>query len=158
MHSVFAFVILYMGESYEYSKPLSHFSCCFVRGLKGTSKSIIYQWIWNENLLFTPKSSSAATPLTLDELEKLTFFLSFQYGTANKAPRLPSLLQYSARLNNVAIGYVHLRCDQSDNENTLRLSEEDMVYVDASGEGQILRRSKNEKFAWSLPFHPHFSA
>jgi hypothetical protein len=94
----------------------------------------------------------------LDQLEKLTYFLSFQYGTANKSPRLPAPLQYSARLNNVAIGYVHLRCDESDNENTLRMSEVEMVYMDAAGTGQILRRSKLEKFVWAMPFHPHFSA
>jgi hypothetical protein len=128
------------------------------RGLKGTSKSIIYQWIWNENLVFLPKSTSVATPLTLARLEELTYFLSFQYGTANKAPRLPAPLQYSSRLNNVAIGYVHLRCDQGDNEHTLRMSEVELVYKDAAGAGQILRRAKLERFVWTMPFHPHFSA
>ena len=33
--------------------------------------------------------------------------MSFQYGTAPKAPRLPIVLQYSVRLNKIAIGYVN---------------------------------------------------
>jgi hypothetical protein len=76
-------------------------------GLKGTSKCVIYRVIWNENLFFMPKSSLRATQLTLSKIQRLTYHLSFQYGTAPKAPRLPTVLQYSVRLNKIAIGYVH---------------------------------------------------
>lgn len=118
-------------------------------GLKGTSKCVIYRVIWNENLLFMPKSSSQANSLTLSEIQKLTYHLSFQYGTAPKAPRLPTVLQYSVRLNKIAIGYAHSLRDRIKFKG--ECEDPDAVFT------AILRRVRGtnsdplEPFA--IPFH-----
>ena len=89
----------------------SHLIC---RGLKGTSKCVIYRVIWNENLMFLPKTARLASQLTLSKIQTMTYHLSFQYGTAPKAPRLPMVLQYSVRLNTIAIGYMQCLRDRFD--------------------------------------------
>ena len=136
------------------------FFCQFNRGLKGTSKSVLYRCIWNENLIFKPKLKDNTTALTRDALENLTFCLSFQYGTATKAPRLPAVLQYAARLSNVAIGFVDYLF-MGKPEYSLH---DDDVYRKANGDGRILPAFNpfyggNEDDAESfVPFHPHVSA
>jgi hypothetical protein len=117
--------------------------------------------------MFTPQSAGhpLATPLSLNELQKLTYSLSFQYGTANKAPRLPSILQYSSRLNKLAIGYIHRRCDGNDDGGRLFMGDDD-AYCDSTGDGRILRQGRilrndpgmDRCDIPMLPFHPHFSA
>lgn len=52
-------------------------------GIKGTSKTVHYRTILNENAVFRP-SSSNASPLTKSTLELLTYQMSFQYSTASK--------------------------------------------------------------------------
>jgi hypothetical protein len=45
------------------------------------------------------------TQLGEDELKNLTYGLSFQYGTATKATRSISVLQYADKLANSSLGY-----------------------------------------------------
>jgi hypothetical protein len=78
---------------------------CLARGLKGTSKAVYYRVLCNENYVFRPLGQ--ASPLTKDVLQKLTYYMSFDYATATKAPRLIPVLLYSARLANVAMGYLN---------------------------------------------------
>jgi hypothetical protein len=106
-----------------------------------------------------PKSSKAK-PLLLSDIQKLTYHLSFQYGTANKATRFPSVLQYSIRLNKIAIGYVHSLCDRIDEDRKLVLGE-DSVYRRQNGDGRILRHSHDNGDDWksgltTIPFHPQY--
>jgi hypothetical protein len=53
-------------------------------GLKGTSKPVYYRVLLNDNLTIKPLGSDLGTPLTKFELEKMTYHMSFQYGTATK--------------------------------------------------------------------------
>ena len=56
-------------------------------GLKGTSKPVYYRVILNDNMSIKPlgpNSGTGGTPLTKLELEKMTYHMSFQYGTATK--------------------------------------------------------------------------
>jgi len=53
-------------------------------GLKGTSKPVYYRVLLNDNLSIKPLGSDHGTPLTKFELEKMTYHMSFQYGTATK--------------------------------------------------------------------------
>ena len=85
-------------------------------------------------------SSSKATQLTLDKIQKLTYHLSFQYGTAPKAPRLPIVLQYSIRLNTIAIGYVHVY--------SKHLNDPEAVVTNTLGR---VRNKKSETF--EMPLH-----
>lgn len=66
-------------------------------GLKGTSKAVYYRMLLNEN-------DQGERPLTKAELQKILYGMSFQYGTATRAPRLASVLQYSSRLANLIMG------------------------------------------------------
>ena len=147
---------------------------------------MIYHCIYNENLLFTPSSSSSslsssfgsnnnhydhheATPLTIPILQQVTYDLSYQYGTANKAPRLPAILQYSNRLNNVALSYIHVLCDRNDNEQ-LVLNNELNIYHrrNNQNDGHILHTTSyctmnidntttTTEPKLTIPFHPHYS-
>lgn len=49
----------------------------------GTSKTVHYRCILNENAVWTPLSSNA-TNLKKGTLEVLTYHMSFQYSTASK--------------------------------------------------------------------------
>jgi hypothetical protein len=90
-----------------------------------------------------------ATPLVLSKIQKLTYHLSFQYGTAPKAPRLPTVLQYSVRLNKIAIGYVHFLRDRF--KTTGDGLDADAVFT------AILRRVRGTNSAslehLTIPFH-----
>jgi hypothetical protein len=150
------------------AQPLSYL-CLPPRGLKGTSKSVMYRCIWNENLIFQPKSSGSCTPLDRDNLQNLTFCLSFQYGTATKAPRLPAVLQYSARLSNVAMGYVEylfLGTSLPGYDVFQSPPGVDDIYRKADGDSRVLPafnpfladRENPFHLGSSVPFHPHVSA
>jgi hypothetical protein len=52
-------------------------------GRMGTSKTVHYRCILNENAVWRP-SSPKATPLQKSDLELLTYQMSFQYSTASK--------------------------------------------------------------------------
>ena len=52
-------------------------------GRMGTSKTVHYRTILNENAVYRPTSPNAR-PLTKEILELLTFHMSFQYSTASK--------------------------------------------------------------------------
>ncbi len=55
-------------------------------GRMGTSKTVHYRCILNENAVF--RSSSGTTPLTKPKLEELTYHMSYQYTTASKVSKL----------------------------------------------------------------------
>lgn len=71
-------------------------------GLKGTSKPVYYRVLLNEN--FTPQ---VGTSLTCDVLQKITYHMSFQYGTATKAVRSVPVVYYSSRLAAMGMGYIN---------------------------------------------------
>ena len=52
----------------------------------GTSKTVHYRTILNENAVYSP--SSRGTPLTKRKLEEMTYHMSFQYSTASKVGAL----------------------------------------------------------------------
>lgn len=52
-------------------------------GKMGTSKTVHYRCILNENAVFKPQHEGT-THLTKKSLEKLTYHMSFQYSTASK--------------------------------------------------------------------------
>jgi hypothetical protein len=96
-----------------------------------------------------PKSSSQASQLDLPKIQTLTYHLSFQYGTAPKAPRFPTVLQYSTRLNNVAIGYIHALQERMNNNEQ---GEHDSVFKDILSR---VRRTNFEPFErHTTRFHP----
>lgn len=64
-------------------------------GLKGTSKPVFYRPLVNEN-----------PSLNRDVLESVVYGLSFYYGTATKAPRRLSVVQYSKRLAEQFLAYL----------------------------------------------------
>jgi hypothetical protein len=99
--------------------------------------------------LFVPKSSEKGSQLNLSKIQTLTYHLSFQYGTAPKAPRLPMVLQYSIRLNKIAIGYVDYLRDRTNlREGGL---DPDAVFT------AIIRRvrgsNSNNLEPLTIPFH-----
>ncbi len=54
-------------------------------GRMGTSKTVHYRTILNENAVWRPRNNCPnARPLTKQDLELLTFHMSFQYSTASK--------------------------------------------------------------------------
>eukprot|EP00593_Proboscia_inermis_P009976 CAMPEP_0171325968 /NCGR_PEP_ID=MMETSP0816-20121228/117145_1 /TAXON_ID=420281 /ORGANISM="Proboscia inermis, Strain CCAP1064/1" /LENGTH=225 /DNA_ID=CAMNT_0011825289 /DNA_START=1396 /DNA_END=2073 /DNA_ORIENTATION=+ len=71
-------------------------------GLKGTSKPVYYRVLLNEN--FSP---NGGTPLSSDVLQRITYHMTFQYGTATKAVRSVPVVYYSSRLANVGMGYIN---------------------------------------------------
>lgn len=73
-------------------------------GRMGTSKTVHYRCILNENAVFKP-SNHNATPLTKSTLELLTYQMSFQYSTASKAVRVVPVVNYSSRLANMVMHY-----------------------------------------------------
>lgn len=84
---------------------LSLYRSCFIyRGLMGTSKPVHYQCIWNENYFFRPQRGDRTTRLSKEALELLTFRMSFQYGSATKAPRLIPVFHYSGKLAESELG------------------------------------------------------
>lgn len=146
--------------------------CCFNRGLKGTSKSVVYRCVWNENLVFCPSSSGRASPLTKENLQLMTYWMGFQYATTTKAPRLPAVLQYSMRLANLSIGFGDYLVERTPGRFALAPDEHD-VYRKANGDarlmpafnpfcgaGDIQGAGDEENFVHhdSIPFHPHVSA
>ena len=56
-------------------------------GRMGTSKTVHYRCILNENAVWRP-ASNAASPLTKQTLEMLTYHMSFQYSTASKVSKM----------------------------------------------------------------------
>lgn len=74
-----------------------------------------YRVLWNENYVF--RATGDATPLTKDVLQKLTYYMSFDYATATKAPRLIPVLLYSSRLANVALGYLNCEYNGKIDDN-----------------------------------------
>jgi Piwi domain len=108
----------------------------FCRGLKGTSKSVLYRCIWNENLIF--QTGDQATPLTSEKLQHLTYWQSFQYATATKAPRLPAVLQYASRLANVAIGFSgYLFMERPSNRFRVP-ADEDGLFRQENGDSRVM--------------------
>lgn len=89
-------------------EPCSDFYLISHGGLKGTSRSVYYRVLFNENAVFRP--SREASQLTSDVLQRITFLMSFQYSTATKSPRLIPVLLYSSRLANVAMGFLPCKC------------------------------------------------
>jgi hypothetical protein len=131
---------------------------CLNSGLKGTSKCVTYRVIWNENRLFTPMAPNAK-PLLLPDIQRLTYHLSFQYGTANKATRFPVVLQYSNRLNTIAIGYVQQILQTIVDEKHKLVMGDDHVYRRSNGDACILRYSYDNTWhgqATALPFYPQY--
>lgn len=118
-------------------------------GLKGTSKPVFYRVIWNENFLFPVQNG---TSLTKDLLTKLTYCMSFQYGTATKSPRLVPVLKYGARLANTVLGYIdYLSARQAPIRLDLEDHEEPTMF-EANGDPSILPRFSK------MSFRPHLSA
>jgi len=81
-------------------------------GLKGTSKPVYYRVLLNDNLTIKPLGSGSGTPLSKIELQKMTYHMSFQYGTATKAVRTVPVLYYSSRLATVVMGYLRSLLDR----------------------------------------------
>ena len=78
-------------------------------GLKGTSKPVYYRVLLNDNLTIKPLGSDLGTPLTKFELEKMTYHMSFQYGTATKVLSdivdLTFFYKYVISLLNISLFY-----------------------------------------------------
>ena len=70
--------------------------------IPGTSKPVYYRVLLNEN--FSP---NGGTPLSSDVLQRITYHMTFQYGTATKAVRSVPVVYYSSRLANVGMGYIN---------------------------------------------------
>ena len=68
-------------------------------GLKGTSKPVYHRIICDE------------ISIEKQALAKLTYWLSFLYGTATKAPRAGSVVQYSMRLANTILANLEYHFD-----------------------------------------------
>jgi hypothetical protein len=67
---------------------------------------IAYQ-ILNENFVWRPWSNGDnCTPLTKEAIQKMTYSMSFQYGTATKAVRMVPVVKYAVKLGNIASGYL----------------------------------------------------
>ena len=69
--------------------------------MKGTSKLVFYRSIWNENFLY--KQEEGHLQLDKTALKNVTFSLSFQYGTAAKATRSISVIDYAERMANAGL-------------------------------------------------------
>jgi hypothetical protein len=76
-------------------------------------------------------------------------------------------LQYSSQLNELAIGYIHRRChDGNDDDGDRLVKGDDDAYCDSTGDGRILRQGRSlrndpgmdRRGIPMLPCHPHFSA
>ncbi len=80
-------------------------------GLKGTSKAVYYKVLVNENSIVPKHLLGRGTELTAEILQKLTFAMSFQYGTATKSVRHVPVVLYSKRLAEQMIGYVNCKFD-----------------------------------------------
>jgi hypothetical protein len=53
-------------------------------------------------------------------------------------------LLYSSRLTILAIGYIHRRCDDGNDDGSGRLvMGDDDAYCDSTGDGRILRQGRN---------------
>lgn len=119
-----------------------------------------YRTIYNENLLFRPISSHNTSPLNKENLPRLTYALSFQYGTATKSPRLPAVLQYSARLAMTALGYLDSLFSNERDPFQPTLEDEDDVYRKATGDSRVFPWFNPffEDEGTAMPFHPHLSA
>jgi hypothetical protein len=152
------------------SFPHFTFTLLLFSGLKGTSKSVLYRCIWNENLLFRPNGE--ADPLTMTHLQHLTYWQSFQYATASKAPRLPAVLQYASRLANVTIGFMPYLFIREHNRDKRFIDhhvdgDDNTMYRQANGDTRVmpmfnsfapLPTGVNFHGTNSVPFHPHVSA
>jgi len=75
-------------------------------GLKGTSKPVYYRVLLNENAIWK-SSQGSDKPLGKELLQHVTYYQSYQYGTATKAVRGIPLIYYSRRLAHRAMGYVN---------------------------------------------------
>eukprot|EP00560_Eucampia_antarctica_P000688 CAMPEP_0197840494 /NCGR_PEP_ID=MMETSP1437-20131217/45641_1 /TAXON_ID=49252 ORGANISM="Eucampia antarctica, Strain CCMP1452" /NCGR_SAMPLE_ID=MMETSP1437 /ASSEMBLY_ACC=CAM_ASM_001096 /LENGTH=214 /DNA_ID=CAMNT_0043450117 /DNA_START=692 /DNA_END=1336 /DNA_ORIENTATION=- len=75
-------------------------------GLKGTSKSVHYRMLFNENSIWQP-DDGPSTLLTRDKLEEMVYHMSFQYGSATKAVRLIPIIHYSKKVAGIFLGYLN---------------------------------------------------
>jgi len=97
------------NDHYIYSEPDGKgydFILVAHGGRMGTSKTVHYRTILNENAVWRPNNPNAK-PLTKQDLELLTFHMSFQYSTASKAVRIVPVVHYSSRLANMAMSYIN---------------------------------------------------
>lgn len=120
-------------------------------GGKGTSKTVHYRIILNENACWYDSSSS---PLTKERLQLLTYHMSYQYSTSAKAIRIVPVVHYSSRLSNIYSKYHKYINPHKKNGDVRRLVNED-------GDGKITRIDKQ---SLDLPSHlksillPNFAA
>jgi len=126
-------------------------------GIKGTSKTVHYRTILNENAVFRP-SSSNASPLTKSTLELLTYQMSFQYSTASKAVRVVPVVHYSSRLSEEVMKfYAYLKGTKGNRGDQLQYrpledSDEDLNRDGSSrARNTYIRRDYAE--AENLPDH-----
>lgn len=112
-------------------------------GLKGTSRSICYKVIHDENSVNPAK------------LSKLTYNLSFQHGTATKATRELSLIKCSKRLSNItlaSLAYLINPSEWSASESGLHTRNGDPRILPAHSPFD-----DNGLSEWRLPFRSHLA-
>jgi hypothetical protein len=117
-------------------------------------------------LIFQP--GDRATPLTSKKLQHLTYWQSFQYATATKAPRLPAVLQYASRLANVAIGFIGYLFMERPRNRFRVPADEDGLFRQENGDSRVMpgfnpftistQDSTGSVPVNANPFHPHVSA
>lgn len=79
-------------------------------GLKGTSRALYYKVLINENFAVPDHLREACTALSSELLQKITFCMSFHYGTATKSVRHVPVVLYSKRLAEQVLGYLSCKC------------------------------------------------
>jgi Piwi domain len=131
--------------------------------LQGTSKPVYYRCLWNENLFSRP--TGMCSELNVDKLKLLTYHMSFLYGSASKAPRLPPVLKYGDKTGNAVMSYSKFIMDDrgfvAANEGTDDTSPS--MYVDQNGDGRILVPYSpfvhdSDVVPNRMPFRHHLSA
>jgi len=106
------------------------------QGIKGTSKTVLYKTLLNENVIF--RGGEGSTPLTAETLKLVTYHMSFQYGTATKAVRLVPVLCYSGRLASNMTGYYNYILHPDAND----IAAESMVRQETDGVVSFVRSSE----------------
>lgn len=105
-------------------------------GIKGTSKSVYYRILHDDNGI-TQGS---------DILRNITYGLSFHYGSATRAPRANGVVQYSVKVANTVLGCLN------EVMKSFKLSDCGQYYMsDRQGEPSGLS-------VVHLPFHAHLAA
>ena len=125
-------------------------------GLKGTSKPVYHRIICDE------------ISIEKMELAKLTYWLSFLYGTATKAPRAGSVVQYSMRLANTILANLDnlFPRDSANPSGNLFFvpdasAERLAYYTRRDGDPRVFPAfslKKEDEAAYCEPFHTHLAS